>query len=399
MIYNEVQMTVVPQQAKGSSNLQPIKKASRPFISYRLTMPSDQQSQNFSVSCLVISKTASLMNRLLDHLCQAKLYWSPGDEILCSWNGSRDQENEIQADRGPKADGKPLFKVARRQPYHFAANINTLAEEAKGTILVLVNDDLIPDPGSIDRAVQILASQPKVGVVGGRLRSSQGLLTHAGLLFGLDGLPYNRFRPEHLGQLIDPEAPIIRASGSIPAVTGAYMIMRRNVFLDIKMVETYRVCGEDIHFCIETWRRLGLHPYYAGDVTGIHNEKTTRGSTYDHDDIEKVGDFFKSVYSELDQLRLSSEYWAIRESHLMWKLAQKAHETSIEQKSILDNQDITIENLSNSLEKATVERDKFAAELHTVREELKAAYGSTSWKISTPVRMLGNILTDRQAKD
>ena len=54
--------------------------------------------------------------------------------------------------------------------------MNALADLASGELLVLLNDDLILDPGSLDRAIQVLESQPGVGLVGGRLRSSSGLL-------------------------------------------------------------------------------------------------------------------------------------------------------------------------------------------------------------------------------
>ena len=134
--------------------------------------------------------------------------------------------------------------------------MNALADLASGELLVLLNDDLILDPGSLDRAIQVLESQPGVGLVGGRLRSSSGLLTHAGLLFDNNHIPYNRCHPDDLGSLVDAQALALQESAPMPAVTGALMVIRRSDFQALRFQTDYRVCGEDIALCLDIWDEL-----------------------------------------------------------------------------------------------------------------------------------------------
>ena len=58
-------------------------------------------------------------------------------EILCSWNGSSESEKEIKNESGYE------LCIAQRIPYHFASNINRLAQQASGKIIALINDDVL----------------------------------------------------------------------------------------------------------------------------------------------------------------------------------------------------------------------------------------------------------------
>ena len=138
------------------------------------------------LSILVVSRTASLLNRMLKSLASATNLNSIGVEILCSWNGSQEEEQAID-----NTSGYELL-IAQKDPYHFASNMNSLAEKANGELLLIINDDVILDSGSIDGAIQCLESSPDIGLVGARLRDGEGLLTHAGILFDSRHSPYHQ---------------------------------------------------------------------------------------------------------------------------------------------------------------------------------------------------------------
>ena len=61
-------------------------------------------------------------------------------EVLCSWNGETGEEANIENHSGYE------FLVANRAPYHFASNMNDLAEKANGDLLLLINDDVFLMP-------------------------------------------------------------------------------------------------------------------------------------------------------------------------------------------------------------------------------------------------------------
>lgn len=349
------------------------------------------------MSCLVISRQPQLLNRMLASLGQARRFWQPGDEVLCSWNGSSTDEERVEA------PGPPPFRIANRTAYHFAANMNRLAEQALGELLVLVNDDVVLDPGCLDRAAQILETLPEVGLVGGRLRSSAGLLTHAGLLFANDGCPYNRYRPDQLGSLIDPNGLEVQESGAMPAVTGALMVIRRSDFLSLRFRETFRVCGEDVALCLDCWSRLGKVPYYASDVTAIHDEKSTRGDSLDHYDIQEVGRLVQGLVREHPALRAQFSHWAVQESALMWRLCQQLRG---ERDGARQQRDDHLKELRELLQEEQKqwhhdrtqliqERDQARAEANRAQQKIQALLQSTSWKLTAPLRSISERLGAR----
>jgi len=264
-----------------------------------------------SVSCLVVSRTPSLLNRLLQSLEGARTFWGPHDEVLCSWNGSRADEALILETYQPR------FRLASRCAYHFASNMNELANLASGEILAILNDDVVLDTGSLDRAIQVLRNREDVGIVGGRLRTSTGCLSHAGILFSNTHRPYNRFRPERLGELINPDGLEVQESGSMPAVTGALMVMHRQDFQLVRFRQTFRVCGEDVALCLDLRERTGKTAYFASDVTAIHDEKSTRGETLDHYDLDQVANLVADFSRRSPDLRASLAHWAVQEADLL----------------------------------------------------------------------------------
>jgi hypothetical protein len=137
------------------------------------------------LSVLVVSRTPSLLNRLLASFPSACSLPLADVEILCSWNGSIDDEVCIRVPDGL------LFRVASRAPYHFATNVNSLVRLAQAESLLLVNDDVILDRGSVDSALAAMASQAQVALIGSHLRGLDGRLTHAGILFDCFASPFH----------------------------------------------------------------------------------------------------------------------------------------------------------------------------------------------------------------
>ena len=215
-------------------------------------------------SVLVVSRTPELLNRLLHSLDRA-YSGAPDDvEVIVSWNGSDDDEARIQPGRLP-------FKIAQRDPYHFASNMNGLARKAGGSVLIFANDDLVIDSGAMDAALERLATQPQVGLIGARLRTSEGQLAHAGIHFTSYGSPYHQL--EHF---VDAEHPANERERMVPAVTGAFFAMRRDEFLQLELAETFNVCGEDVLLCLQTRSILHKQVLYCPAMSGVHDAESTR---------------------------------------------------------------------------------------------------------------------------
>jgi len=320
---------------------------------------SEQSSTRPTLACLIISRTPNLINRLLASIPASRHAWCDGDQVLCSWNGSIEAKTQI------KAPDPLAFKIVCRDHYDFSANINTLARFATSDYVCLLNDDVILDPGCLDVALEILEQNPGIGVVGGRLRTSTGLLSHAGILLSPEGLPYNRFHPDQLDDLVDHTVLVAQQDGDIPAVTAALMVLRRQDLIDVPMRELFEISGQDVCLCLDIWQRLGKTTFYAANCTAIHNERTTRGLESDLHDRDRVGLIARKLGEHP-----SNGHWLYAQSefffHLLLASADQIRKTTIEQHHILN-------------------------ELAAVQKEVEALRASTSWLVTKPIRMASRL--------
>ena len=351
-----------------------------------------------ALSCLVISRTPVLLNRMLASLSSARSSWEPGDEVLCSWNGSASDEALINPALGPSPGGGPSFRIALRQPYHFASNVNALAREAQSELVLLINDDVILDPLCLDRALAVLHEHPEAGVVGGLLRTSDGRLGHAGLLLGADHKPCNRCHPE-LGPLITLRNPVVQASGPIPATTGALMLLRRADLLAVPMRESFAVCGEDVALCLDLHHRLGKTAYYASTVTAVHDEKSTRGTTSDTADLLAVAALAAPLLRNDPSLIALQARWLALESDWLARLSLEQFEAAVAaerqraQQQAAHHHDLEqrLQVWEEERQRWQAERESLIAEREDLRQRLLATWASRSWRITRPLRLLGRL--------
>lgn len=171
----------------------------------------------------------------------------------------------------------PNFDIQTVSPYHFASNMNLLISRAKGEYVLLVNDDVILDPGSIDQAFKFFETSSGVGLLGGKLRDRKGTLMHCGLLFNIFHLPYH-----FLEGLANNDDDIIASkSYKISAVTGALMLTKYEILKNVRFNSKYDICGEDIELCLDIRENLNLNIFYNSEFSGIHESETTRKRTKD----------------------------------------------------------------------------------------------------------------------
>lgn len=219
-----------------------------------------------NLSILVISKTARLLSELLQSIPKAVEGFKGDTEVLCSWNGSSDEENKVVA----PSEVKLYF--SQRKPYHFASNCNQLAKQACGDLLLFINDDITLLPGSISEAVNSLEANENCGIIGAKLINAMGSIGHAGILFDHDYKPFHRY----LDCPVDH--PIAERTEKVPAVTGAFMLTRARDYEKCPMNESYISNGEDIELCLAFKLNLDLDTYYCHRAVGIHPERSTRGT-------------------------------------------------------------------------------------------------------------------------
>ena len=218
------------------------------------------------LSILVISRTEDLLSQMLSSISKATCLDNEDIEILCSWNGSQNNERKIVNNSNYD------FKVAQRAKYHFAKNMNSLARKASGEILLIINDDIILDSYSIDNGINALKKQNNIGLIAGNLRYKNGLIQHMGISFDNKNDPYHKFEQSTvIGNSIMRD----NSSKFIPAATGSLLLIKKELFNEIGFSEKYEVSGEDIELCLDIREKKELNILFCANVSGIHFSGTT----------------------------------------------------------------------------------------------------------------------------
>lgn len=154
----------------------------------------------------------------------------------------------------------------------FAENCNAGAVLAETPTIIFLNDDCKPDQDDwIDRLLEPFEDE-EIGIVGCRLIYPDGRIQHAGVHFVTDE---HRFLH---GQHYQYDQP----SGRTPAVTGACMAVRTDLFHLLGGFDThYRNGNEDMDLCLRA-RNLGQDVWYTAEATLIHHESKSGPARWSH---------------------------------------------------------------------------------------------------------------------
>jgi glycosyltransferase involved in cell wall biosynthesis len=195
-------------------------------------------------------------------------------EILVVDNGSV-QEETLRFLREADAD-KSIRVVVDRGSFNYSRLNNRAALEARGQILVFLNNDTeVDEPGWLAELVSH-ALGAGIGAVGARLWYPDGTLQHGGVILGLGGVAGHAFPHIPRGHPGYFNRAMLQQYCS--AVTGACMAVRRGVFESLGGFdeEHLGVTFNDIDFCLRLTKR-GYHIVWTPYANLIHHESASRG--------------------------------------------------------------------------------------------------------------------------
>jgi len=161
--------------------------------------------------------------------------------------------------------------LRNEQNLGFARACNQGVEAATGEYVVLLNNDTLPQPGWLEAMVRLADSDPRIGVVGARLLyPGSGKVQHAGLEM-VKGLP------EHVYRGAAADDPRVLVQRDLDMVTGACMLVRRELFLQLGGLDVAYVNGvEDVDFCLRV-RQAGHRVVYCPECVVEHHEGASEG--------------------------------------------------------------------------------------------------------------------------
>jgi GT2 family glycosyltransferase len=174
-------------------------------------------------------------------------------------------------DRAHAGDAR-LKVIYNRSNLGFGPAVNLGAGMARGHAVMTLNPDCLVEPGNLRRLLDVLADQPRAGLVGAVACDAEGhadpasrrrdpLLRRAfNTMFGRDG------------EGVDVEGEIPAEVVEAEAVSGALMVLPRAVFQRVGgFDEGYFLHCEDLDLCRRV-RDLGYKVLLAGDVRVLHSK-------------------------------------------------------------------------------------------------------------------------------
>jgi glycosyltransferase involved in cell wall biosynthesis len=195
-------------------------------------------------------------------------------EIIIVDNGSREEETFAFFRRIERE--KIARVVDEKGPFNYSRLNNRAAAQARGEILVFLNNDTeIDDPGWLTEMVSH-AARARVGAVGARLWYPDGTLQHGGVILGLGGVAGHAFPHIPRGHPGYFNRAFLQQNCS--AVTGACMVLRKTVFDELGGFDERNlgVTFNDIDFCLRATER-GYRIVWTPYANLIHHESASRG--------------------------------------------------------------------------------------------------------------------------
>lgn len=222
----------------------------------RLRMP---QSENPDVSILlVLHNQAELTFGCLASIAECQLGKA---EVLILDNASSDQTRLLL----DQLDGARI--IQNQANLHFLLGVNEVARHARGRNLLLLNNDALLLPGSVEAALRTLESDATVGAVGGRIILPDGTLQEAGCIIWNDGTcaGYGRGR--------NPDDPEFMFQRDVDYCSGAFLLTRRVLFNQLQGFDRDYAPAyyEETDYCVRLWK-AGFRVAYEPDAVILHYE-------------------------------------------------------------------------------------------------------------------------------
>ncbi|MGO4451699.1 glycosyltransferase family 2 protein [Phyllobacterium sp. TAF24] len=215
--------------------------------------------------------------------------------------------------------GLPFRLVTMNRNSGYARACNAGAGVATGTMIVMLNSDVVPCAnGWLQALIQPLLDQKKLGAIGPRLLFEDGSLQHAGLYFARDqkGVWLNH----HFYKGMPGEYAPARVGRTVPGVTGACLVTRKDIYdLVGGFTEDYIIGDyEDSDLCLKI-RQIGFHIAYEPDVSLYHFERRS---------IRRSADYMRGLASQYNSW-LHTKRWNDDITELMSTYLDEATEDTV----------------------------------------------------------------------
>jgi GT2 family glycosyltransferase len=171
---------------------------------------------------------------------------------------------------------KTARTVAFHGEFNWSAINNAAAREARGEVLIFLNNDTVVLSPDWCATLTAQALRPGVGAAGARLLYDDGTLQHAGVVLGVEGVAGH----DSVGEAPERGGYFGRShlQRSAAAVTGACLATRRELFERLGGFDelTLKVAFNDVDYCLRLLE-AGYRVVYEPFAVLYHFESKSRG--------------------------------------------------------------------------------------------------------------------------
>lgn len=254
-------------------------------INYEMTEPLPH------VTIIIPTKNnIALLKKCIDSILQKTTY--PNYDVLIGDNNSNDPAT-IKCLNNLKSISN-INILQYPHPFNFSAMNNYLAKHANGDFICFLNDDTtIISPHWLSNMISY-TTHKDVGAVGAKLYYQNNTIQHCGIILGIGKIAQSlyRFLPrKHDGYKSRAVLP-----QDISAVTGACMLVRRNVFNKCNgFNEILAINYNDVDLCLRI-SNLGYRIIFTPYSELYHYESASRKDPKSDKDL-------KQIYSEIEYMK------------------------------------------------------------------------------------------------
>ena len=187
--------------------------------------------------------------------------------------------------------------ITWENPFNYAAVNNFAVGYTKGEILLFLNNDIeVINADWLERMLE-LAIRKDIGAVGAKLYYPDKTIQHAGVIIGIGGIAGHSHK--YFTKISNGYVGRLQIVQNLSAVTGACLMMRREVFEEAKgFDEEFLLALNDVDLCLKI-REMGYLVVWTPYSELYHYESKTRG----HNDTPAK----KELYER--EVRLFQKKW------------------------------------------------------------------------------------------
>lgn len=167
--------------------------------------------------------------------------------------------------------------LSYNQVFNYSAINNFAVKHAKGSIIVLMNNDIEVINSDWLNEMVSLCVREEIGCVGAKLYYPNNTIQHAGVILGLGGVAGHSHK--HFVKSHDGYFKRLKIRQNLSAVTAACLAVRKSTYLQAGGLNEQQltVAFNDVDFCLKV-RQLGLVNVWTPFAELYHHESISRGA-------------------------------------------------------------------------------------------------------------------------